>query len=65
MIMLAVGKWGRLPTKADWLAGKDFQFFPNGTYFSIRDINYIKQIYNYIRIDFLDEDGFTVFSVEL
>jgi hypothetical protein len=65
MILLAVGKWGRLPTKADWLAGKDFQFFPNGTYFSIRDTDHIKQTYNFSQIDFLDEDGFTVFSVEL
>lgn len=60
-ILYARGAYGRKTSFADWQDGKDFRIV-NGSYFSIRDIQALKD-WGYDGIEFLDYDGDVNFAV--
>ena len=52
-IFAATGAYGRVPTEADWIGGKDFHSIQGYAYFSIRDAQRIRDL-GFHRIEFWD-----------
>lgn len=42
MKLIAVGAYGRPTRQKDWDDGKDFRIYPDGPYFSNRDVKKLK-----------------------